>query len=195
MIWNLEPAKLRSRERAMILNLEPVKLRSCGLVKTGSHEPAEPRTSGVCEIRESPKGQVQESWRTKISRKRGDSRTSRKQSQRRHLRTSVFSIWTSGRLVNVWDLKDIRVCVHTRNILWVQGYFRNVKVPSSPYKRGCEGTCKRTHNFWDFSSLWGDSLSPLASLLYSNVLTVLSLVFEDLVWIFGYPPTLVPTVF
>jgi hypothetical protein len=28
-----------------------------------------------------------------------------------------------------------------------QGYFRNVKVPSSPYKRGREGTCKRIHNF------------------------------------------------
>jgi hypothetical protein len=26
-------------------------------------------------------------------------------------------------------------------------YFRNVKVPSSPYKRGREGTCKRIHNF------------------------------------------------
>jgi hypothetical protein len=69
-------------------------------------------------------------------------------------------------------------------------HFRNVKVPSSPYKRGREGTCKRTHNFWGLSSLSGDSLSPLASSLYLNVHTVLSLVFGDLIGIFGYPPTL-----
>jgi hypothetical protein len=64
-------------------------------------------------------------------------------------------MWTSGRLVNVWnqprksrDVKDIYVCVHTGNIPQTRGYFRNVKVPSSPYKRGREGTCKRIHNFW-----------------------------------------------
>jgi hypothetical protein len=34
-----------------------------------------------------------------------------------------------------------------------EGYFRNVKFPSSPYKRGREGTCKRIHNFWGLSSL------------------------------------------
>jgi hypothetical protein len=62
-------------------------------------------------------------------------------------------VWTSGRLVNVWDVKDIHVYVHIRNILWAWGCFRNVKVPSSPYKRGREGTCKRIHNFWGLSSL------------------------------------------
>jgi hypothetical protein len=40
-----------------------------------------------------------------------------------------------------------------------EGYFRNVKVPSSPYKRGRKGTCKGIHNFWGLSSLWGDSVS------------------------------------
>jgi hypothetical protein len=35
-----------------------------------------------------------------------------------------------------------------------RGYFRNVKVPSSPYKRGREVPCKRIHNFWAKSSLW-----------------------------------------
>jgi hypothetical protein len=35
---------------------------------------------------------------------------------------------------NVWDVKDIHVHVHTRNIPKFRGYFRNVKVPSSPYK-------------------------------------------------------------
>jgi hypothetical protein len=31
---------------------------------------------------------------------------------------SGFSVWTSGRFVNMLDEKDILVCVHTRNILW-----------------------------------------------------------------------------
>jgi hypothetical protein len=75
-------------------------------------------------------------------------------------------------------------------LLGSDGHFRNIKVPSSPYKRGCEGTCKRTPNLEGLGSLWGDSLSPLASLLYLNVLTVLSLVFGDLFRVFGYPPTL-----
>jgi hypothetical protein len=43
--------------------------------------------------------------------------------------------------------KDILVCVHIRNILRARGCYRNVKVPSSPYKRGREGTCKRTETF------------------------------------------------
>jgi hypothetical protein len=29
---------------------------------------------------------------------------------------SEFDVWTSGRLVNVWDVKDIHVHVHIRNI-------------------------------------------------------------------------------
>jgi hypothetical protein len=36
----------------------------------------------------------------------------------------------------------------------------------------------------------GDSLSPLASLMYLNVSTVLSLVFGDSIRIFGYPQQL-----
>jgi hypothetical protein len=43
--------------------------------------------------------------------------------------------------------KDIRVCIHIRNILRARGCYRNVKVPSSPYKRGREGTCKRIQTF------------------------------------------------
>jgi hypothetical protein len=46
-----------------------------------------------------------------------------KPSQRRNFKKSGFSVWTSGRLVNVWnqpsksrDVKDIHVHVHTRNI-------------------------------------------------------------------------------
>jgi hypothetical protein len=51
------------------------------------------------------------------------------------------------------DVKDIHVHVHIRNIPYIRGYFRNVKVPSSRYKRGCGGTCKGTHNFGGVSSL------------------------------------------
>jgi hypothetical protein len=47
------------------------------------------------------------------------------------------------------DEKDILVCVHIRNILRARGCFGNVKVPSSPYKRGREGTCKRFQIFWE----------------------------------------------
>jgi hypothetical protein len=119
---------------------------------------------------------------------REHSRTSKKQSQSCRLRKSGFNVWTSGRLVNVWDVKDICVCVHTRNILWVQGYCRNVKVPSSPYKRGHEGTCKRIHNFGNLSSLQ-EILSFLLRRHCLNVFTPLSLVFRDLIQIFGYPPT------
>jgi hypothetical protein len=46
----------------------------------------------------------------------GDSRISRKPSQRRRLKKYGFGVWTSGRLVNVWDVKDIHVHVYTRNI-------------------------------------------------------------------------------
>jgi hypothetical protein len=66
----------------------------------------------------------------------------KKQSQSRRPKKSGFRVWTSGRLVNMWDEKDILVYVHIRNILWAQGRFRSVKVPSYPYKRGREGTCK-----------------------------------------------------
>jgi hypothetical protein len=68
MIWNLEPAKPRSREHAMIWNLEPAKPRSCERAMVWNLETAESRTSGVWEIRESAEGHVRESWRAKISR-------------------------------------------------------------------------------------------------------------------------------
>jgi hypothetical protein len=73
--------------------------------------------------------------------------SAKKQSQSCRPKKSGFWVWTGGRLVNMLDEKDIFVCVHIKNILWVRGRFRNVKVPSSPYKRGREGTCKRTQIF------------------------------------------------
>jgi hypothetical protein len=60
---------------------------------------------------------------------------------------SWFSVWTSGRLVNVWDVKDIHVCVHIRNIPWIRGYFWNIKVPLSPYKRGARARVKGLTTF------------------------------------------------
>jgi hypothetical protein len=106
-IWNLKLAKLRSRKLAKIWNLEPAKLWCCEPVKTWSREPAKPRNR-KCEIRESSGGQVRMSRRMKVS---------------------GFDVWTSGRLVNVWDVKDIHVRVHTRNILWVRGVFLKCKSP------------------------------------------------------------------
>jgi hypothetical protein len=45
-----------------------------------------------------------------------DSQISKKQSQRRRLKKSGFGVWTSGRLVNIRDVKDIHVRVQTGNI-------------------------------------------------------------------------------
>jgi hypothetical protein len=110
-------------------------------------------------------------------------------------------MWTSGRLVNVWnqprksrDVKYIHVHVHTRNIPWIRGCFRNVKVPSSPYKRGREGTCKGIHNFWGVSSLL-EILSLLfrelcSRLKCSRVLYSCTSVFGDPIRIFGHPQQL-----
>jgi hypothetical protein len=68
MIWNLEPAKPRSREHAMIWNLEPVKSRSREHAMVWNLEPAKSRTSGDWEIRKFVEGPVRESWRAKILR-------------------------------------------------------------------------------------------------------------------------------
>jgi hypothetical protein len=167
-IWNLEPVKLRNRELAKIRSSGPTKLGVANLwrsgilnlqipwgrepVKTRSHEPAKPWNQKSAKFGNLLKFEFGSHgiWRFT---EWGDSWISRKPSQRRYLKKSGFDVWTSGRLVNVWDVKDIHVHVHTRNIPWVWGYFRNVKVPSSPYKRGREGTCKRIHNFWGLSSL------------------------------------------
>jgi hypothetical protein len=80
----------------------------------------------------------------------------KKQSQCCRPKKSGFWVWTGGRLVNMLEEKDILVCVHTRNILWARGRFRNVKVHSSPYKRGREGTCKRIQIFGTCAICWGN---------------------------------------
>jgi hypothetical protein len=80
-------------------NHEPAKIRNLGPAKLWVQIP---------EIRES---------------RRGSSEIRKKPSQRRYLEKSEFDVWTSGRLVNVWnqprksrDVKDIFVRVHTRYI-------------------------------------------------------------------------------
>jgi hypothetical protein len=88
---------------------------------------------------------------------------------------SGFWVWTSGRFVNMLDEKDILVCVHTRNIPWAWGCFWYVKVPSSPYKRGHEGTCKRIQTFGNLSNLQRESQSLCTLTLCLNVLRTLSL--------------------
>jgi hypothetical protein len=125
------------------------------------------------------------------SHERGNSRTSEKQSQSCCPKKSGFSVWTNGRLVNVWDVKDVHVCVHIRNILWAQGCFRNVKVPSSSYKGG-EGTCERGHYSWKFVLSVGGSQSLTVLLLlrycsWTCLLPRLSFMFGDPIWLFGYP--------
>jgi hypothetical protein len=72
------------------------------------------------------------------------------------------------------DEKDILVCVHTRNILRARGCYRYVKVPSSPYKRGRKGTCKRIQTFWNLCYLQRESQSLCALTLSLNVLRTLS---------------------
>jgi hypothetical protein len=98
----------------------------------------------------------------------------KKQSQSCRPKKSGFWVWTGGRLVNMLDEKDILVCVHISNILRARGCFRNVKVPSSPYKRGREGTCKQIQIFGNLCNLPGESLSLSALTLCLNVLRTLS---------------------
>jgi hypothetical protein len=69
-IWNLEPAKLRSRELAKIWNLEPaklgsrepVKIWSLGPAKLGSHEPVKIWSLGPTKLMRSRTCEDPESW-------------------------------------------------------------------------------------------------------------------------------------
>jgi hypothetical protein len=65
--------------------------------------------------------------------------------------------------------KDVLVCVQIRNILGARGCFRNVKVPSSPYKRGREDTCKRIHNFGTCAATRRFSISSRLNAVFERV--------------------------
>jgi hypothetical protein len=85
MIWNLEPAKSRSRELAAIWNLEPAEPRSREHVTVWNLEPAKSRTSGDGKF-----GNLSEVWFG--SHEQGNSRTSKKQSQSCRLKKSGFRV-------------------------------------------------------------------------------------------------------
>jgi hypothetical protein len=108
-----------------------------------------------------------------------------KQSQSCCLKKSGLRVWTSGRFVNMLGEKDILVCVHTGNILWAWGRFWYVKVPSSPYKMGREGTCKRIQTFGNLCNLRRELQSLCALTLCLNVLKTLSLVLGESSEFFG----------
>jgi hypothetical protein len=105
-ISNLQSSEVTNLRRSEVLDLrssrsyEPAKSRNRKSAKFGSLPKFEFRSRGIWRLPE---------W--------GDSRISKRPSQRRRLKKSGFGVWTSGRLLNVWDVKAIHVHVHTRNIL------------------------------------------------------------------------------
>jgi hypothetical protein len=71
--------------------------------------------TGICEIWESTKDQIRRLWCVEVSlNKRLANRIEAK--SKTLPQKSGFGVWTSGKLVNVWGVNDIHVCVHTRNI-------------------------------------------------------------------------------
>jgi hypothetical protein len=137
--WNCEA---RSREFAKISNLEPA--------KHWSHEPRKiwNRNLWNSEIYWGSNSEVmvRRLWHEKASMNKRFANQQEAMSKTLPQKFG-FGMWTSGRLVNVRDVKDIHVCVHIRNIPWIWGYVRNVKVPSSPYKRGARAHVKELTTF------------------------------------------------
>jgi hypothetical protein len=205
ILRSLEPEEPRIRECVKFGNLDAVKWWGCEHAEAWSLELAMERTSGDGRFGNSDVGRGPFGNLSKIrfgSHTRWYARTNeeakvnsgicrrpssgvahedihepaKKQSQSCCPKKSGFRVWTSGRFVNMLDEKDIFVCVHTRNIPWAWGCFWYVRVPSSPYKRGREGTCKRIQIFENLCNLLGES-QPLSALtLWLNALRTLSLV-------------------
>jgi hypothetical protein len=178
-LWSLEFAKVWS---SGILVREEIGSRTCGSPEPRAGDGA---NFGGRPIRESVEGSVRESRaRTCANRRRSKADSgicwgpssgvtredihepAEKQSQSCCPKKSGFRVWTSGRFVNMLGEKDILVCVHTENILWAWGCFGYVKVPSSPYKTGRKGTCKRIQTFWNLCNLQRESQSLWALTLY-----------------------------
>jgi hypothetical protein len=209
-IWSLELTKSRSRECAVDWTPVLSKPRNRKRTMARNLESVSPEVANSWrlkamnlrshELRESVKfGNMLEDkfgshgvWRFP---EREHSRTSKKQSQSCHLKKSGFNVWTSGRLVNIWDVKDICVCVHTRNILWVQGYCRNVKVLRLPIKGGVRARVRGFTTF-DVRAVFGRLFvfSYVTCGFDLNVCPHSSLVFGGLIRIFDYPPTVVSIV-
>jgi hypothetical protein len=143
-----EHAKAQNLKLAMARTSEDGRFGNMSRTKFGGHARRHVRTdeeakadSGIC-------------WRLSSGVTREDiHELVEKQSQSCCPKKSGFRVWTSGRIVNMLGGKDILVCVHIRNILWAWWCFRYVKDPSSPYKRGREGTCKRMETFWNLCNL------------------------------------------
>jgi hypothetical protein len=167
--WGHEHAETRDLELSMARTSENGRFGNLSRTKFGSQARGHARTSGGA------KANSGNCWRPSSGVSREDiHEPGEKQSQSCCPKKSGFWVWTSGRFVNMLDEKDIPVCVHTRNILWGWGCYRYVKVPSSPYKRGRKGTCKRIQTFWNLSYLQRESQSLCAFTLYLNVLRTLS---------------------
>jgi hypothetical protein len=167
--WSRKHAEARNLKLAMARTSEDGRFGNLSRTQFGSHVRRHARTneeakadSGICRGPSSG-----------ITRKDIHEPTE-KQSESCCPKKSGFRVWTSGRFVNMLYKKDILVCVHTRNNLWAWGCFRYVKVPSSPYKRGREGTCKRIQIFGNLCNLRRGSQSLRALTLCLNVLRTLS---------------------
>jgi hypothetical protein len=155
---NMRFSGILSRRRLGVMNT-----RKPGTSNWQSHEFRRTANSGVCRESGSEvmRGEIHE--------------PEKKQSQSYRPKKSGFRVWTSGRLVNMWDEKDIVVCVHIRNILWARGRFRNVKVPSAPYKRGREGTCKWIQTFGTCAAIGRFTVSFRLDTVFEHVENSLSL--------------------
>jgi hypothetical protein len=187
---NFDSVKRRSHEHAEARNLNcwwsefqrfsdsGIWWRPCsGLRRYDTHEPAGKRKP----LRESAEDLIQEFWAKTFTN---------------HGRSKVKVVVPKSpgleceQVADLWICKggkDILMCVHIRNILRARGWYRNVKVPSSPYKRGRKGTCKRIQTFWDLCYLQGELQSLCALTVLSNVLetvTCVRVVFR----IFRVPP-------
>jgi hypothetical protein len=121
-IWNMRrPGIWNLRKSGTCEGLEPI---ICGALETGT-----------CDVLESRIHVDQELQRVVIF-------VNKRFKNQREAKSKTLSqrsgsrMWTSGKLVNVWnqprkslDVKDIHVHVHTRNIPWIRGYSRDVKIP------------------------------------------------------------------
>jgi hypothetical protein len=168
--WGHEHAEARSLELSMARTSEDGRFGNLSRAKFGSHARGHARTSGEAKTNSG------NCWRPSSGVSREDiHEPGEKQSQSCCPKKSGFRVWTGGRFVNMLDEKDILVCIHNRNILRAWGCFRYVKVPSSPYKRGREGTCKRDSDFLELVLLAeGITVSLRSHFVFERVLNSLS---------------------